>query len=79
MGKRNEDTERYVQLIEKMNKYSNGFSLADMFPSVKVLQVMSIMRYTLELVQKQGDEIHEKILMQHKEKHREGKQESGEA
>ncbi|XP_027169297.1 tabersonine 16-hydroxylase 1-like [Coffea eugenioides] len=62
-----------------MNKYSNGFSLADMFPSAKLLQVMSIMRYKLELVQKQGDEMHEKILMQHKEKHREGKQESGEA
>lgn len=66
-GKRTRNTERYIQLVEDINKLASGFSLADMYPSIKLLQVFSITRYKIEIVHKQIDEIIETILKDHKE------------
>ncbi|KAL3509421.1 hypothetical protein ACH5RR_028822 [Cinchona calisaya] len=80
-GKRNKHTKRFIQLIEEINKLASGFSFADLYPSVKLLQVMSTMKFKLEIVKKQVDEILENILDEHKEKIKMNgaKQESGEA
>ncbi|XP_027120747.1 tabersonine 16-hydroxylase 2-like [Coffea arabica] len=67
-GKKDRNTEKYIQLTEEISKLTSGFSLADMYPSVKLLQVLSITRYKKEIVHKQVDEIVENILKDHKEK-----------
>jgi len=52
-----------------------GFSVADMYPSVKLLQVMSGMRRKLEKLHKRVDQILENIVNEHREK--KAKRESG--
>lgn len=77
-GKRSQHTERYLELVEEMNHLGSGFCLADMYPSVKLLEVMIPMRYKMERAQKRIDDIVNNILIEHKaEKLREATGEDG--
>ncbi|CAI9111340.1 OLC1v1011549C1 [Oldenlandia corymbosa var. corymbosa] len=51
-----------------MNHLASGFSLADLYPSVKLLQVLNPTRHKMERGQKQIDEIFGSILKEHKQK-----------
>ncbi|XP_027127449.2 tabersonine 16-hydroxylase 2-like [Coffea arabica] len=78
-GKRNKDTERFKETQDELNKLSSEFSLADMFPSVKLLELMSISRLRIEKVHRQVNGILESIINEHKGKMQESaKQEGGE-
>ncbi|XP_027083662.1 tabersonine 16-hydroxylase 1-like [Coffea arabica] len=78
-GKRNKDTERFKETQDELNKLSSEFSLADMFPSVKLLELMSVSRFRIEKVHRQINGILESIINEHKGKMQESaKQEGGE-
>ncbi|XP_027096180.2 tabersonine 16-hydroxylase 1-like [Coffea arabica] len=77
-GKRNEDTEEFIQLLDETNGLATGFSLADMYPSVKLFQVMAPMRFKLEKAHKESDKILENILNEHKRNSKEAIQGGGE-
>ncbi|XP_027152230.1 tabersonine 16-hydroxylase 1-like [Coffea eugenioides] len=77
-GKRNEDTEEFIQLLDETNGLATGFSLADMYPSVKLFQVMAPMRFKLEKAHKESDKILENILNEHKGNSKEAIQGGGE-
>jgi alpha-guaiene 2-oxidase len=66
-GKGNKDQEKFERLVEQITKLASGFNIADMFPSVKWLRVLSGMDHKLQIVQKQLDEILQNILSEHKE------------
>ncbi|XP_027096212.1 tabersonine 16-hydroxylase 1-like [Coffea arabica] len=40
--KRNKDTEKFIQLIDETSSLASGFSLADMYPSIKLLQKVEV-------------------------------------
>ncbi|CAK9166890.1 unnamed protein product [Ilex paraguariensis] len=67
-GKKNTDQEAFVSLVEEVVKLAGGFSLCDMYPSFKFLQLISGMRPRLEKLHKRIDEILENIVNDHKEK-----------
>ncbi|CDP17343.1 unnamed protein product [Coffea canephora] len=77
-GKRNERTERFLQILDEHNDLLAGFNLADMYPSIKLLQVMSPLKFKLDKAHKQSDEILEDILNEHKRKIKEAKDEGRE-
>ncbi|KAJ4724219.1 Cytochrome P450 [Melia azedarach] len=65
-GGRREDNEKIKQIFQKIVQLAEGFSLADMFPSVKLLEVLSGMRFELEKIRKEADKIFEKIIDEHR-------------
>ncbi|XP_027185027.1 tabersonine 16-hydroxylase 1-like [Coffea eugenioides] len=78
-GIRNDlETERFIQLIDELNGMASEFSLADMYPSIKLLQMMSTLRFKVEKLHKQIDEILVNIVNEHKGKIKEAKQEGAE-
>ena len=60
--KRNKDTENFIQLIAETSSLASGFSLADMYPSIKLLQVMNPLRLKLEKGHEQADKMLETIF-----------------
>ncbi|CDP17724.1 unnamed protein product [Coffea canephora] len=74
-GKRNKDIERFLHFVDELNGLASLFCLADMYPSVKFLQLTSTVRSSYEKIHKQVDEILENILDEHKGKVQESKQE----
>ncbi|CDP17723.1 unnamed protein product [Coffea canephora] len=78
-GIRNDlETERFIQRIDELNGMASEFSLADMCPSIKLLQMMSTLRFKVEKLHKQIDEILVNIVNEHKGKIKEAKQEGAE-
>ncbi|CAI9111339.1 OLC1v1011548C1 [Oldenlandia corymbosa var. corymbosa] len=73
LGKKNEQTQRYMDIVIEMNRLASEFSLADLYPSVKLFQVFNTKRYKLERGHKQIDEIIGNILNEHKQRIEEGK------
>ncbi|CAL5402665.1 unnamed protein product [Camellia sinensis] len=51
-GKKRSDQEEFIEAMDEALKLFGGFSVADMYPSVKLLQVMSGMRRKLENLHK---------------------------
>ena len=78
-GKRNKDQEKFERLVVEINQVAAGFSIADLYPSVKLLRVLSGMEHKLQIIQKQLDEILQNILNEHKEEMMKQKIQSGEA
>ncbi|KAA8544289.1 hypothetical protein F0562_022301 [Nyssa sinensis] len=65
-GEKIEDQEAFISLMEEAFQLLGGFSIADMYPSVKVLSVISGLRPRLEKMHKKIDQILENIINQHK-------------
>nr|AXF35974.1 ibogamine 10-hydroxylase [Tabernanthe iboga] len=78
-GKKNRYEEQFHHLDEQMTKLASGFCIADMYPSVRLFQVMSGVKPKLENLQKQLDEILGNILEEHKEESMKQKLGGGEA
>lgn len=68
-GKRNRFQEKFINLVKENIKLAEGFSIADMFPSIKFLQLISGMRYKLERTHYEIDQILESIVNEHRENH----------
>ncbi|XP_044510364.1 cytochrome P450 71D10-like [Mangifera indica] len=66
-GNKCKDEEGFKSYIVEAVEAAAGFSMADLFPSVKALEVMSGMRMKLEKLHRKIDRILEEILNEHKE------------
>lgn len=77
-GKRNKYQEKFGELIAELTKLAAGFNIGDLYPSVKLLQLISGLRPKLEVAHKQVDEIIQFILNDHKKKLKEPKVVDGE-
>nr|AXK92568.1 rankinidine/humantenine-11-hydroxylase 3 [Gelsemium sempervirens] len=67
-GKRSKYQEEFLVLMEEIMNVTGGFSIADLYPSIKILEVISGMRQRLEKIHKKTDIILGNILDEHKEK-----------
>nr|QDZ36319.1 CYP71BE127 [Azadirachta indica] len=65
-GGRCKDNEKFKQNFQKMMTLASGFSLADLFPSIKLLEVVSGIRFELEKLVKETDKIIEKVINEHR-------------
>ncbi|XP_028752956.1 cytochrome P450 71D10-like [Neltuma alba] len=69
-GKKCGDHEAFLSTMEEALKLAGGFSVSDLFPSVKVLPLISGMRGKLERLHRELDRILENIVKDHKEEKR---------
>ncbi|GFZ12597.1 hypothetical protein Acr_23g0009820 [Actinidia rufa] len=66
-GKKNKDQEEFISLVEEGMALAGGFSIVDLYPSAKVLEVITGMRSRLEKLQKRLDKILESIVNEHRD------------
>ncbi|PSR96248.1 Premnaspirodiene oxygenase [Actinidia chinensis var. chinensis] len=66
-GKRNKDQEEFISLVEEATFLAAGFSIVDLYPSVKVLEVITGMRSRLEKLRNRLDKILESIVNEHRD------------
>jgi ABC-type multidrug transport system fused ATPase/permease subunit len=64
-GKKCEEQERFIDIVKEVIKFAVGFNIADFFPSIKVLHVISGVRPRLEKMHKEADSIMQKIITDH--------------
>ncbi|CAI0437477.1 unnamed protein product [Linum tenue] len=69
-GKKYRGHDEFVPVMEEMARISGGFSLADLFPSVKLLQVTSGMRSQLLRLRNEADRMMDGIISDHRERQR---------
>lgn len=60
------DQEELVEIIEETTHLAGGFDIADVFPSIRLLQATSFLRRKLEKLHKRADAILENIISEHK-------------
>ncbi|TXG67932.1 hypothetical protein EZV62_009207 [Acer yangbiense] len=65
-GRRCEDREAFLHAVQKTIELVGGFSVADLFPSVKFLEVLSGMRSKLLRHREEMDKILENIIDEHR-------------
>jgi len=75
-----EGKERYRKLMKDVSKMAGGFSLADLYPSIGILQVLTGLRQRIEKLHSEMDEILENVVRRRREKNLEtgDKEETGE-
>ncbi|ONI13684.1 hypothetical protein PRUPE_4G237900 [Prunus persica] len=64
-GKKTKDHEKFIYVVKEAVKTLSGFGLADVFPSVSLLQLLSGLRPKLERLHKEADRIMENIIKEH--------------
>ncbi|XP_059443346.1 cytochrome P450 71D11-like [Corylus avellana] len=64
-GKKCEEQERFIEIVKELIEFAAGFNIADFFPSIKVLHVISGVRPRLETMHKDADSIMQKIINDH--------------
>ncbi|KAL5802243.1 hypothetical protein ACOSQ4_030548 [Xanthoceras sorbifolium] len=64
-GGKCKDQKAFILITKKLTELLGGFSLADMFPSVKLLGVLSGMRSELQRVCQEADKILDNIINEH--------------
>ncbi|CAI0378853.1 unnamed protein product [Linum tenue] len=67
-GKKYNGQDEFIQLVEDITRAGGGFSLADLYPSVKLLQVVSGMRSTLLRLRGETDRMLGSIIADHRSK-----------
>jgi hypothetical protein len=65
LGGKSEDQEAFMVAMKDVSRLIGGFSVADLFPSFKVLHYLTGIRYKAEKMHKEIDRILEKILRYH--------------
>ncbi|XVF71520.1 hypothetical protein PTKIN_Ptkin12aG0044400 [Pterospermum kingtungense] len=82
LGDKFKGQEEFIRIMTETVKQSTGFCLADLYPSKKLLQQISLVRLKLEKLQRTSDRILENIINEHKEEKNTtsetGKQKEGE-
>ncbi|KAH8499595.1 hypothetical protein H0E87_014988 [Populus deltoides] len=58
----------FIPAVKEANKAAGGYSLADVYPSIKLLSVISGMRLTLEKIHARLDKILQDIINEHRSK-----------
>ncbi|KAL8147706.1 hypothetical protein AgCh_005143 [Apium graveolens] len=67
-GKKINDREVFAMTLKEIMKLSSGFSVADMYPSLKFLHVISGVRSRLEKVHKEMDKILGRVISEHRDR-----------
>lgn len=67
-GAKSKDQEAYIGLMKEVLKLVGGFSLADLYPSIGVLQVLTGLRSKAEKVHQEMDRILGSIVRDHKDR-----------
>ncbi|KAI9116403.1 hypothetical protein K1719_012570 [Acacia pycnantha] len=67
-GNKSRGQEAFISSLKEVMKVMGGFSIVDLFPSVKVLQVITGMRAKVERVHKLNDGILEDIIKDHRQR-----------
>ncbi|KAK6778637.1 hypothetical protein RDI58_025355 [Solanum bulbocastanum] len=67
------DQERFIGLVKELVELASGFSVADFFPSIKILHVLSGVRSRILRVHKNVDAIVENVINEHKKNTASGK------
>ncbi|KAJ4700809.1 Cytochrome P450 [Melia azedarach] len=67
-GKKCKDQDAFISFLIELIKIVSGFSLPDLYPSVKLLQDISGMRWKAAKLHEKSDRILEEILKEHREK-----------
>lgn len=67
-GKKCKDQEVFISVVKEFIKIMSGFSISDLYPSIKLLQEISGVRQKLEKLHLESDRIFGEILDEHKEK-----------
>ena len=66
-GKKCKDQEAFISVISEYSKINSGFSIAEFFPSLRVLHFVSGLRHKVERVHGEADRILGHIVNDHKE------------
>ncbi|KAL5548606.1 hypothetical protein UlMin_003837 [Ulmus minor] len=66
-GKKSKDQEEFIAIVVEAVKISGGFDVADLFPSVNFLPMISRTKSKLEKLHQRADLIMENIIKEHKE------------
>ena len=66
-GKKCKDQEKFISIVKQSVELSAGFNIADLFPSVKLLHLVSGVRTNLERSHQEADRIMGNIINEHKE------------
>ncbi|PRQ32140.1 putative premnaspirodiene oxygenase [Rosa chinensis] len=64
-GNQCRDQENFIYVMKEVIKVASGFNVADVFPSFKLLHMISGVQPKLERLQKQADRIMENIIKEH--------------
>ncbi|KAJ1441274.1 Cytochrome P450 [Sesbania bispinosa] len=67
LGGKSEDQEAFITVMKDVIKIIASFSIADLFPSIEVLQVLTGIRSKAEKLHQEIDRILEKIVNDHRE------------
>ncbi|XP_021288694.1 premnaspirodiene oxygenase-like [Herrania umbratica] len=67
-GSKCKGQETFVSIITEVNKLATGLTLADFYPSVKALQMISGIRPKLEKLHREADGILENVIAEHKKR-----------
>ncbi|KAK6230127.1 hypothetical protein QUC31_001645 [Theobroma cacao] len=78
-GNKCKDQETFSSTLREEVKLISGFSIADMYPSFRVLQLISGMRQKLGTLHQKSDTILQGIIDEHRERMERGKISEGEA
>lgn len=68
IGKKCEYQDELIKVVEDIAYLGSGFFMADLFPSLKFLPVLSGMKPRLQKVRRKLDRIFEHIMQEHREK-----------
>ncbi|AET00674.1 putative premnaspirodiene oxygenase [Medicago truncatula] len=69
-GKKNKHQEVFKSAMKEIFKLLGGFSFADLYPSIKILQMLSWPRKKLEKLHRETDMILQEIIDDHKSSHK---------
>ncbi|XP_028784736.1 cytochrome P450 71D10-like [Neltuma alba] len=69
-GKKTQNVEQILQIIEQGQKESSGLSISDFYPSLKFLSTITGMRARVIKLHDGGDKVFDEIIKDHKEKKR---------
>ncbi|KAJ7960889.1 Cytochrome P450 [Quillaja saponaria] len=78
-GKKSKDGQAFISTIKEVFQLGAGFLIADLYPSIKALQVITGIKPKLEKMQGEIDRILDIIIMEHKESRLTNKRSPGEA
>ncbi|XP_027170043.1 cytochrome P450 71D11-like [Coffea eugenioides] len=78
-GKRSKYHNEFMSAIKDVTKFMGGFSIVDMYPSIKILEKITGMRHKLQRTHKIADKALENVLNEHRVKRAESKPGNGEA
>ncbi|XVE50485.1 hypothetical protein DITRI_Ditri01bG0166000 [Diplodiscus trichospermus] len=65
-GGKCKEKDELTSLFREVVKFASGFTLVDLFPSVKLLQLLSGLRSQLERLHQKADKILENVINEHK-------------